>query len=202
MYQNFIKRGLDIFISVIAILFFMPVYIVISGLVFCFLGRPVIYKQRRIGKNERPFMLYKFRSMTNEKDREGKLLDERKRLTRFGSMLRSSSLDELPELFSVLKGDMSLIGPRPLPDYYMPYYKKQERMRHKVRGGLIPPDVLSGKPVVSWEEQFKYEVCYANHISFWLDLRIIIYTLIVLIKRIKSNYGSDFRPHLNEYRKG
>ena len=165
------------------------------------MGSPILFSQRRIGKDEKAFNLYKFRSMTNAKDQFGNLLPEKERLTRFGVALRSSSLDELPELFSILKGDMSFVGPRPLPTYYGPYFLEQERVRHKVRGGLIPPDSLSGNPVTNWETQFEYETFYAEHVSFILDMKIILYTFKILFMRVETNYGADDRPHLNIYRK-
>lgn len=201
MYRKYVKRILDIVLSAGAIIILLPVYLIIGIFVMIFMGRPVLFKQERIGKDEKSFMLYKFRTMTDERDREGNLLSEDKRVTKFGAFLRSSSLDELPELFSIFKGDMSFVGPRPLPSYYLPYYLPKERVRHAVRGGLIPPDGLSGKPIVTWEEQFRYEVAYAKHVSFLLDIKIIFATFAIVFKRMKENYGADFRPHLSEYRK-
>lgn len=201
MYEKYIKRFLDIVISLVLIVLLLPVYIVISILVACFMGRPILFSQERIGKGETPFMLYKFRTMNNKVDKNGMLLSEKERVTRFGACLRSSSCDELPELLSIFKGEMSFVGPRPLPSYYMPYYLEEERKRHWVRGGLIPPDGLSGKPVTTWEEQFQYEIYYSQHVSFWLDVKIITMTFVIILKRITEHYGSDFRPHLSEYRK-
>lgn len=179
----------------------MPVFLIISLLVRINLGSPILYKQERIGYKEKPFNLYKFRSMTNETDKNGDLLPEEKRLTKFGKLLRSSSLDELPELLSILTGKMSIVGPRPMPTYYGPYFLKHERRRHEVRGGLIPPDSLSGKTYTSYEEQFKYEVDYVDNISLWLDLKVIFMTFKILFNRVETDYGSDFdRPHLNIYR--
>lgn len=200
MYKKIIKRGLDIVLSVLAIVILFPVFFVISAIILCCMGRPILFGQDRVGKDEKIFKLYKFRSMTNVTDQEGKLLPEEQRLTKLGIFLRSTSLDELPELFCILKGDMSFVGPRPLPDYYMPFYHNHERKRHSVKGGLIPPDGLSGKAIVSWEEQFKYEVDYVSNISFTLDIRIIFATFLILLRRVKDSYGSEFRPHLNEYR--
>lgn len=200
MYKGFIKRLLDIILSLIAIIVLIPVYIIISIVVLFNMGYPVLFSQRRIGKDEKVFTLYKFRSMTNAKDKDGNLLPERERLTKFGAALRSSSLDELPELFSILKGDMSFVGPRPLPTYYGPYFLPNERKRHTVRGGLIPPDSLSGLTTGDWETQFKYEVDYAEHVSFLLDVRVILATFKILVGRVKTNYGADDRPHLNKYR--
>lgn len=200
MYKNYIKRILDIVISLICIVVLIPFYILISLVVLLKMGRPVLFSQERIGKGEKTFRLYKFRSMTNAKDRNGNLLEEEKRLTKTGIFLRSSSLDELPEFFSILKGDMSLVGPRPLPTYYGPYFRNEERKRHMVKGGLIPPDSLSHKAFTTWEEQFKYEIYYAEHVSLFLDIKVIVTTFEILLKRLRSNYGSEFRPHLNVYR--
>ena len=150
MYAKYIKRLLDIVLSLIAIIVLSPVYLIVAIVVRIQMGSPVLFSQDRIGKDEKVFKLYKFRSMTNETDENGKLLPEEKRLTKFGLTLRSTSLDELPELFSILKGDMSIVGPRPLPTYYGPYYYPEERKRHRVRGGLIPPDGLSKQTTPEW----------------------------------------------------
>ena len=200
MYKNYIKRILDVVISLICIVVLIPFYILISLVVLLKMGRPVLFSQERIGKGEKTFRLYKFRSMTNAKDRNGNLLEEEKRLTKTGIFLRSSSLDELPEFFSILKGDMSLVGPRPLPTYYGPYFRNEERKRHMVKGGLIPPDSLSHKAFTTWEEQFKYEIYYAEHVSLFLDIKVIVTTFEILLKRLRSNYGSELRPHRNVYR--
>ena len=139
--------------------------------------------------------------MTNKKDKNGNLLPESQRLTRAGILLRNSSLDELPELWSILIGKMSIVGPRPMPTYYAPYFLPQERKRHSVLGGLIPPDSISGKAVTTYEEQFKYECDYADNLSFKLDMKVIISTFKILFKRVKEDYGTCERPHLNVYRK-
>lgn len=200
MYKKYIKRLLDIVLSGIAIVIFSPIYLIIAIIVRIQMGSPVLFSQDRIGKDEKVFKLSKFRSMTNEKDENGNLLDEQLRLTKFGIALRSSSLDELPELISIFKGDMSIVGPRPLPTYYEPYYLSEERKRHKVRGGLIPPDGLSKETTPKWEVQFEYDNYYVNHVSFILDCKIIITTFLILFKRVENNYGAEDRPHLNEYR--
>lgn len=173
----------------------------LSLLVWHGMGRPILFSQERIGKDERPFKLYKYRSMTDARDENGELLSEDKRLTKFGIALRSSSLDELPELFSILKGDMSIVGPRPLPTYYGPYFLKHERARHKVRGGLIPPDGLCGETTPTWEKQFEYDLYYVENVSFWLDCKVILATFGILTKRVENDYGAENRPHLNQYRK-
>lgn len=202
LYRRYIKRFFDIVLASFAILILSPLFIIISIYVAITMGFPVLFSQDRIGKDEVPFKLYKFRSMTNAKDKNGNLLDESKRLTKAGKLLRSTSLDELPELFSILKGDMSFVGPRPLPTYYGPYFHKKERARHTVLGGLIPADDLSGKTMTTWEEQFKYDVYYAKHVSFLLDARTIGVTFRILIDRMKNDYGEESieRPHLNVYR--
>ena len=168
MYRKYIKRMLDIVLSLTVIILLSPLILIIAIMVKIKLGSPILFKQERIGKNEKIFNLYKFRSMTDEKDKNGQLLSEKERITKFGALLRSSSLDELPELFCILKGDMSFVGPRPMPTYYGPYFLEEERKRHLITGGLIPPDSLSGKTYTTYEEQFKYEVYYSENISFWL----------------------------------
>lgn len=200
MYRHFFKRFLDIVFSLLIILIFSPLYILIAVCVRIWMGSPVLFSQERIGKGEKIFKMYKFRSMTNTRDANGGLLPEKERLPKFGILLRSSSLDELPELFSILIGNMSFVGPRPLRSVDLPYFKENERARHQVRGGLIPPDSLSLRTIITYEEQFDYEVYYANHVSLWLDLKVIFTTFIILFKRVEDNYGTDERPHLKEYR--
>ncbi|MGI6384532.1 MAG: sugar transferase [bacterium] len=200
MYRKFVKRVIDFTLSLVAIIILIPAYIIIAVIVRIKMGSPVLFSQERIGKNEKPFKLYKFRSMTDERDADGSLLDETLRLTKIGTFIRSSSLDELPELFLILTGKMSIIGPRPLPTYYGPFFHEDERVRHIVRGGLLPPDSLSGRPLTIWEEQFEYETYYAKNVSFLLDVKVLFTTLKILIRRFTTNYGSDFRPHLNVYR--
>lgn len=200
MYKNYIKRLLDIILSGIAIVILLPVYLIIAIMVRIQMGFPVLFSQERIGKDEKIFRLYKFRSMTNAKDKDGNFLPDKQRLTKFGIALRSTSLDELPELFMVFKGDMSIVGPRPQPKFYLPYYDESERVAHTVRGGLIPPDSLCGNCQCDWETQFKYEKFYSENVSFILDAKVIIFTFIILYKRLRDNYGADDRPMLNVYR--
>lgn len=200
MYGRFVKRGLDILLALAAIVVLLPLYVLIGLLVLVFMGWPVIFSQERIGRGEKTFRLYKFRSMTNARGADGVLLPEKQRLTRFGILLRSTSLDELPELFLILKGDMSFIGPRPQPGFYAPYYHENEKVIFTVRGGLIPPDCLCGQPQCSWETQFEYEMYYARHVSFLLDLKILAYAFLILVRRLKHSYGADDRPMLNVYR--
>ncbi len=179
----------------------LPLYLIISIYVALTMGFPLLFGQERIGKDEKPFTLYKFRSMTNKKDESGNLLPESERLTKAGILLRNSSLDELPELWSIFIGKMSFVGPRPMPTYYGPCFLANERKRHTVRGGLIPPDSLSGKAVTTYEEQFKYECDYADNVSLWLDIKVIFYTFKILVMRVSEDYGTCERPHLNVYRK-
>ncbi len=200
MYKRFIKRLLDIMLSLIAMIVLSPLYLILALCVRAGMGSPILFSQERIGKDEKIFRLYKFRSMTNAKDKDGNLLPEKDRLTRFGIALRSTSLDELPELFMILKGDMSFVGPRPQPKFYGPYYLPEERKTHSIRGGLIPPDSIGLEVQCSWETQFKYETYYADNVSFLLDIRVIFCTFVILIKRLKHNYGADNRPMLNIYR--
>lgn len=200
MYKKFVKRVFDFMLSLIAIVILSPVFLMLSAAVFIGMGSPIFFSQERIGLYEKKFKFYKYRSMTNTRDDKGNLLDETKRITKFGSFMRSLSLDELPELFLILIGKMSIIGPRPLPTYYMPYYREEERKRHLVRGGLIPADTISGKSIISWDEQLKWDVYYVEHCSFLLDVKILFITFRVLFQRAKENYGSLDRPHLNEER--
>lgn len=200
MYRLFFKRFLDIVLSLTAILILSPIYIIIAICVRIWMGKPILFSQERIGKDEKIFKMYKFRSMTDARDENGKLLPEKDRLPKFGILLRSSSMDELPELFAILVGHMSFVGPRPLRSVDLPYFKDKERARHKVRGGLIPPDSLSLRTITTYEEQFEYEVYYANNMSLWLDIKVIITTLVILFKRVEENYGTDDRPHLKDYR--
>lgn len=200
MYRYFFKRLLDIVLSLIALITLSPIILITATIVRAKMGSPVLFCQDRIGKDAKIFKMYKFRSMTNACDKFGDLLPEEKRLTKFGKFIRSTSIDELPELFSILVGDMSFIGPRPLRACDLPYYMDEERDIHTVRGGLVPPDVLSGKAVTTYEEQFEYELYYARNISLALDIKVLFATFKVLLKRAKEDYGAAERPHLKDYR--
>ena len=178
IYRNYVKRIMDIFLSFIAIFILL-----LAFLVKIKLGSPILFFQERPGKDEKIFRLYKFRSMSEEKDKEGHYLPDEKRLTRFGRKLRSTSLDELPELFSILKGDMSIVGPRPLLIEYLPYYTEIERKRHKVRPGLTGLAQVEGRNYLSWDERLKKDVAYVEQISFWLDCKIIVKTFINVIRQ-------------------
>ena len=183
MYRKYIKRLLDIIISLCGIIVLSPVYMLLAILVRLRLGTPVIFKQDRPGKDEKVFQLYKFRSMTDERDKNGNLLPDEVRLTPFGKKLRSSSLDELPELFNILKGDMSLIGPRPLVVRYLPRYNASQRHRHDVRPGLTGLAQINGRNAITWEKKFEYDVEYVNKLSFALDVRIFMGTVRAVLKR-------------------
>lgn len=201
MYDSFFKRIIDLIISPILILLFSPLYLFIGLLILVFMGRPILFKQQRIGKNGKMFNMYKFRTMKNNNSNIMSIEDDHKRLTKIGVFLRSTSLDELPELINILKGNMSFIGPRPLPAYYLPYYNESELIRHSVRGGLVPCDVLTMKSNPTWEEQFECEKQYVKNESFLLDIKIFLVLFYVLFKRTKDKYGVSERQLLNEYRK-
>src|SRR5690554_5967289 len=169
MYQKYFKRPLDFIMALLGLIILSPLLLVIAILVRIKLGSPVIFKQPRPGLNEKIFTLYKFRTMTDERDENGELLPDEQRLTPFGKWLRSSSLDELPELWNILKGDMSFVGPRPLAVEYLPYYTEIERIRHTVRPGLTGLAQINGRNAVSWEERFRYDVNYVETITFQGD---------------------------------
>ena len=183
LYNKYIKRILDILISLTFIVLFSWLYLILVILVRIKLGSPVLFCQERPGYNEKIFKLYKFRTMTDKRDEKGNLLPDSERLTKFGSMLRSTSLDELPEMFNILKGDMSLIGPRPLLVEYLPYYTEEERLRHSVRPGLTGLAQVSGRNYLAWDKRLARDVEYVNHISFIMDIRIIIKTIMVVFKK-------------------
>ena len=183
LYRDYIKRFLDIVLSVGAIVVLSPVMAVTAVLVRVKLGSPVIFKQKRPGKDERIFEMYKFRSMTDARDENGELLPDEVRLTSFGKKLRASSLDELPELFNILKGDMSVVGPRPLLVQYLPLYNAQQKRRHEVRPGVTGYAQVHGRNAITWEEKFEKDVYYVDHISFWGDWKIILQTIRAVVKK-------------------
>lgn len=189
MYQKYFKRMLDIILSLIAIIVLSPIMLIVAIVVRINLGSPIIFKQQRVGLNEEIFTLFKFRSMKNEVDEYGELLPNEKRLTNFGKKLRSTSLDELPELINILKGDMSIIGPRPLLTEYLDRYSEEQRKRHNVRPGLTSLSAVNGRANLSWEEKFEMDVWYVNNISFLLDCKIFIKTFATVLKR--ENISSD-----------
>ena len=187
MYKLFFKRIIDIFLSVIFILLFWWLYIIIVILVRRKLGSPVIFRQKRPGLNEKIFTMYKFRTMTDEKDKEGNLLSDKDRLTKFGKFLRSTSLDEIPELWNVIKGEMSLVGPRPLLVSYLAKYNEYEKRRHEVRPGITGFAQVNGRNNTTWEDRFKNDIYYVENISFLLDLKIITKTILKVIKKSDIN---------------
>lgn len=191
MYKKCIKRLLDILLSLTGIVVLSPLYVILWILIRCKLGKPAIFTQDRPGKNEKVFRLYKFRSMTDERDADGNLLPDEKRLTHFGKILRSTSLDELPELFNILKGDMSLIGPRPLLVRYLPYYTDEERHRHDVRPGLTGYAQIMGRNALGWEDRFRYDLEYVNHLTFGMDIKIIWMTVGKVLKRSDTLSGNE-----------
>mgnify|MGYP004499963569 FL=1 len=183
IYIRFFKRLFDIICALLALVVFWWLYVIVAVLVRVKLGSPIIFKQPRPGKNEQVFNLYKFRSMTDERDSEGNLLPDEVRLTKFGKLLRSTSLDELPEVFNILNGDMSIIGPRPLLVRYLPYYTEEERHRHDVRPGLSGWAQVNGRNFITWEETFKLDIEYVNNVSFLFDIKIIIFSVVKFLKR-------------------
>ncbi len=191
MYKNGVKRIIDMALSLCGIIVLSPVYLVLWVLIRCKLGKPVLFTQERPGKKEKIFKLYKFRSMTDERDENGQLLPDEVRLTRFGKLLRSTSLDELPELFNILKGDMSLIGPRPLLVKYLPYYTEEERHRHDVRPGLTGLAQVNGRNALGWEERFAYDLEYVEKCSLIMDLKILGMTVGKVLKRTGTLSGAD-----------
>lgn len=183
MYQKCIKRVLDIVLSGLALILLSPIILITAFLVKVKLGSPVIFKQERPGKDEKLFKLLKFRTMTDKKDKNGNLLSDEERLTKFGRKLRTTSLDELPELVNIFKGDMSIVGPRPLLKRYLPFYKEEERIRHSVRPGLTGLAQINGRNNVDWDERLSYDVKYVKHITFGEDVRIIFRTIGKVLKR-------------------
>lgn len=182
-YCRYIKRLLDIVCALLALIVFGWLYLLLTLLVKIKLGSPVIHKAKRVGKDNYIFTFYKFRSMSNECDENGNLLPDAQRITKFGALLRASSLDELPEIFNILKGDMSVIGPRPLPDIYLPYYTEKEKERHTIRGGLSGLAQVNGRNALSWEEKFRYDLQYVENVSFLLDVKILFQTVKKVFKR-------------------
>ena len=182
-YEKYFKRVLDVFCGFAALLVFWWLYIIVAVLVRIKLGSPVLFKQERPGKNEEIFKLYKFRTMTDARDENGNLLPDEVRLTKFGRALRTTSLDELPEVFNILKGEMSLVGPRPLTIQYLPYYSEEERHRHDVRPGLSGLAQVNGRNFIDWDHRLAFDVQYVKKITFIGDLRIILQTALKFVKK-------------------
>ena len=197
MYAKYFKRILDFILSLIAIIVLSPILIIIGILVKIKLGSPIIFKQKRPGKDEKIFTLYKFRTMTDEKDENGELLPDEERLTKFGKMLRSTSLDELPELFNILKGDMSIVGPRPLLVEYLPLYNEEQKRRHEVRPGLTGLAQINGRNNLEWEKRFKDDIWYIDNNSFYQDLKIVLRTIKKVIK--KEDIAEEGKATVTKY---
>jgi len=183
MYIKYFKRLTDIVLSVIALIVLSPVFAVVAVLVRVKLGSPVIFKQKRPGKDEKIFTLYKFRSMSNKKDENGELLPDEARLTKFGKLVRSLSIDEIPSIVNIIKGDMSLIGPRPLLVEYLPLYNETQKHRHDVRPGLTGLAQVNGRNMVSWDDKFRYDIEYIKNISLKQDIKILWQTLKIVFKK-------------------
>lgn len=198
MYRHFFKRFFDFVLSLIAIIILSPVYIIVAILVRVKLGSPVIFTQERPGKDEKIFKMYKFRSMTSETDEEGNLLPDEIRLTSFGKKLRSTSLDELPELFNILKGDMSIVGPRPLLVKYLPLYNDFQKHRHDVRPGLTGWAQVNGRNAISWEDKFRLDVEYTKKCSFFMDLKIFFKTISSVFR--KEGISSETSVTMEEFK--
>ena len=200
LYRQFFKRFYDIVLSGIALIILSPLLLFTAIFVRIKLGAPIFYSANRVGKNNKVFKLVKFRSMSNEKDNNGNLLPDTKRLTRFGRFLRSTSIDELPELFNIFKGEMSIIGPRPLPEIYLPYYTEEELERHTVRPGLTGLAQVNGRNSISWDAKFKFDVEYVRRISIFKDIAIIFKTIKKVLIKEGIGQGEEHPGSLNEIR--
>lgn len=198
MYKDYFKRLFDLFLSIIAIIVLSPILLITSCLIYFKLGSPVIFKQKRPGKNGKIFQIYKFRTMNNNTDNGGELLPSSERLTLFGRKLRASSIDELPELINIIKGDMSIVGPRPLLVKYLPRYNKDQRHRHDVRPGLTGLAQVNGRNAISWEDKFEFDVKYVRDITLWGDCKIILQTATKVIK--KKDISPQSRSIMEEFR--
>jgi sugar transferase EpsL len=193
-----VKRILDIIASVLGLIVLSPLLVVLSILVRIFLGTPVIFRQQRPGLHGEPFELYKFRTMIDRRDTMGEQLPDGERLTRLGEFLRSTSFDELPELLNVIKGDMSLVGPRPLLMQYLSRYSQEQARRHEVKPGITGWAQVNGRNAISWEEKFKFDVWYVDKRTFWLDLKILWLTLVKVVKR--EGINQEGRATMEEFK--
>ncbi len=178
-----LKSLFDKTLALFLIILFSPIYIVVSLLIFLKMGSPILFRQKRPGYKEKIFGIYKFRTMTNDTDKNGNLLPDDKRLVGIGKFIRSTSLDELPQLFNVLKGDMSFVGPRPLLEEYLPLYNEKQKRRHDVKPGITGWAQVNGRNAISWEQKFDYDVWYVDNQSFWLDIKILWLTFLKVVKR-------------------
>lgn len=186
------KRCFDVCFSIILITFLSPLMVITTILILSFIGKPILFKQVRPGKNAKPFVVYKFRTMTNKKDKNGELLPDAKRLNKFGKLIRKLSLDELPQLFNVLKGDLSLVGPRPLLMEYLSLYSEEQMKRHNVRPGITGWAQVNGRNAIAWEEKFKLDIWYVENRSFLLDIKILFMT----IKKVFISEGISNGDHV------
>lgn len=200
VYKRFLKRLMDFILSLMAIIVLSPLLIIIAILVRLKLGSPVLFKQRRPGLNEKIFTMYKFRTMTDEKDENGELLPDSVRLTKFGRMLRATSLDELPELWNIVRGDMAIVGPRPLLVQYLELYNNYQKRRHEVRPGLSGLAQVNGRNAISWEDKFNLDVEYVDNVSFLGDWKIILLTIKKVI--VKEGINSDISVTMKPFRGG
>lgn len=192
-YEKYWKRPLDILCGVLALLLFWWLYLIVALLVRIKLGSPVLFRQERPGRAGKLFRLYKFRSMSDKRDADGNLLPDDERLTRFGRVLRSTSMDELPEVFNILNGDMSIVGPRPLLPEYLPYYTEEEMHRHDVRPGLTGLAQVNGRNMISWEEKFAWDLKYVHRITFFGDVKILFGTVLKTLKRADIAVGKEHK---------
>ena len=199
MYKVF-KRWFDFTSAILLLLIISPLFVVLMMLVWIKHGSPIFFCQQRTGKDFKPFKLMKFRTMSNAKDADGNLLPDNLRVTKFGLWLRNSSLDELPELINIIKGDMAVIGPRPLIPQYNPYYTDREKTRFNVRGGLIPPESLHTDSFITWDKQLEYEASYAENVSFSVDFKILLSVFKTILERGERDYGGYERKSLIEER--
>ena len=200
MYKKYIKRILDFILSITAVVVLFPIFIVVSVLVRINIGKPVFFSQERATKNGKAFYIKKFRTMNDDRDSQGNYLPDEERVTPFGKFLRATSLDELPEIMGIVKGDLSIIGPRPLPVLYNEYYTERENERFQVRAGLIPPEVLYQNIQPTWEQQLEYEAHYAQNVSFVMDIKILFAVFKGLFIRYNKDYGNYVREPLHKER--
>lgn len=198
MYEKFFKPMFDRTLAFVLIILFLPVMAVVAILIFIWDGRPVTFRQKRPGKDEKIFEIYKFRTMTNECDENGNLLPDEQRLKGIGKFIRSTSLDELPQLFNVLKGDMSFVGPRPLLVEYLPLYNETQRKRHNVLPGITGWAQVNGRNAISWEQKFEYDVWYVENLSFLLDMKILWMTFLKVVKR--SGISQDGQATMEKFK--
>ncbi len=198
MYKNFFKPLFDRILALILIIILSPIMIVVAILIYLWDGRPVIFTQKRPGFREKIFKIYKFRTMTNERDKDGNLLPDAERLKGIGKIIRSLSLDELPQLFNVLKGDMSFIGPRPLLIEYLPLYNERQKKRHNVKPGITGWAQVNGRNAISWEQKFEYDVWYVENLSFLLDMKILWMTVLKVLKR--SGISQDGHATMEKFK--